>query len=72
MPPTGITAGKARGQVTAGRRTTWTCPPGQYALAISGGRDGAGHKVYGLRFDRVAQLPGLPGPHSDSFDFEIA
>jgi hypothetical protein len=24
-------------------------PPGQYALAISGGRDGAGHKVYGAR-----------------------
>ena len=47
-------------------------PVGQYALAISGGRDGEGNLVYGLRFERVAQLPQLPpGQTSDTLSFEI-
>lgn len=46
---------------------------GSYALAISGGRDGEGRLIYGLRFERVAQLPVLPaGQASDSVCFEIA
>ena len=46
---------------------------GHYALAISGGRDGEGRLIYGLRFERVAQLPALtPGQSSESLCFEIA